>query len=80
MDQTSCDTQSKRRATVKLNEQQRARLSQLVAAKGLAQTARFLGIGSRTVQVAALGGDLAESTLALFEKRFAERDAAGKAP
>lgn len=68
------------KASARLSSEQRDRVAQLVALKGLAQTARFLGMSARTVQVASLGGDIQDSTLALFEKRLAERDREGKHP
>ncbi len=68
------------RAEARLSEAQRDRLASLIALKGLAQASRFLLVSPRTLQVASLGGGLQEATVALLEKRFAERDAVGKVP
>lgn len=68
------------RAETRLSEAQQERLQSIIALKGLSQASRFLLVSPRTLQVASLGGGLQAATVALIEKRFAERDAAGKVP
>lgn len=58
----------------------RDRAEAMIAEKGASMTARLLGISFHTLKVARLGGAVTAGTLALLEKKIAERDAAGKVP
>lgn len=47
---------------------------------GIHMAARLLGVSYATLRVARLGGAVTAGTLALLEKKIAERDQQGKCP
>jgi hypothetical protein len=63
-----------------LPENLRVRVKALIEAKGIGMAARLLTSNASTVKCAALGGVIQPGTVALFEKRIAERDKEGKNP
>ena len=63
-----------------LSEALRIRVKALIEAKGIGRASKLLAINPNTVKCAALGGVVQPGTVALFEKRIAERDKEGKNP
>jgi hypothetical protein len=68
------------KVTAHLPENLRVRVRALIDAKGIGMAARLLTSNANTVKCAVLGGIVQEGTVALFEKRIAERDREGKNP
>jgi hypothetical protein len=60
--------------------QLKARISEIIEAHGRARASNFLGICTQTLKVVALGGPVHAGTIALLEKKIADRDAAGRTP
>ena len=68
------------KAEAVLPESLRARVQALIAAKGIGMAAKLLGINASTVKCAALGGNVQPGTVALVEKKIAERDSQQRKP
>ena len=70
----------KRKNTVTLAPEHQTRIKEIIAAQGVYQAAKHLGMSRHAMERAAQGSTIQAGPAALLREQFAKRDAEGKTP